>query len=130
GVRRYLEQFEERLRDAGFRGRLLWMQANGGVMTTDHVARRPVQVLGSGPAGGVVGARLVASLAGIDGFVAIDMGGTRCDACLVRDGAAQLRSGGSWRHRYLTALPALDVESIGAGGGSIACVLAGALTVG
>lgn len=129
-VRRYLEHFEERLRDAGFRGRLLWMLANGGVMTSDHVARRPVQVLGSGAAGGVIGARLVASLAGIDGFVAVDMGGTRHDACLVRDGAPQLRSGGSWRHRYLTGLPALDVESIGAGGGSIACVVAGALTVG
>jgi N-methylhydantoinase A len=129
-VRRYVAHFEERLRGAGFRGRLLWMQANGGVMTADHVARRPVQVLGSGPAGGVVGARHVGSLAGIDGFVAVDMGGTRYDACLVRGGAPQVRSGGRWLHRYLTGLPALDVESIGDGGGSVAAVAAGALTIG
>jgi N-methylhydantoinase A len=129
-VRRYVAHFEERLCEAGFRGRLLWMEANGGVMSADHVARRPVQILGSGPAGGVIGARHVASLVGIDGFVATDMGGTRYDACLVRDGAPQVRSSWSWHHRYLTGLPSLDVESIGAGGGSIAAVVAGTLTVG
>jgi N-methylhydantoinase A len=129
-VRRYVTHFGERLREAGFRGRLLWMQANGGVMTADYVARRPVQVLGSGPAGGVVGARHVGSLAGIDGFVATDMGDTRYDACLVLNGAPQVRSGWSWHHRYLTGLPALDVESIGGGSGAIAAVVAGTLTVG
>ena len=129
-VRGYLAHFGERLQQAGFRGKLSWMQANGGAMATDHVARGPVQVLGSGPAAGVIGARLLGSLAGIDHFVALDMGGTHTDACLVRDGAPQVRWEGSWHHRYLTGLPALDVESVGTGAGAIAAVTAGVLTVG
>jgi N-methylhydantoinase A len=129
-VRRYVTRLEARLREAGFRGRLLLMQSNGGVMTAEHVGRRAVGVLGSGPTGGVVGARHVGSLASVGDFVAADMGGTRYDACLVRGGAPEVRSGWNWRHRYLVGLSMIDVESIGAGGGAIASVEAGALRVG
>ncbi len=129
-IRRYVGHLEECLREAGFRGRLFLMQSNGGVMTPDYVARRAIGVLGSGPTGGVMGACRVASGAGIDDFVAADMGGTSYDVCLVRGGAPGIRSGWSWHHRYVVGLPMVDVESIGAGGGSIASVEAGVLKVG
>ena len=129
-IRRYVGRLQERLRDAGFRGRLLLMQSNGGIMTPDYVARRAIAVLGSGPTGGVMGACAVGALAGVKSFIAGDMGGTSYDVCLVRDGTAEIRSGWNWHHRYLIGLPMVDVESIGAGGGSIAAVEAGALKVG
>jgi N-methylhydantoinase A len=126
----YVGRLEERLAEHGFRGRLLIMQSNGGVMTPEYVARRAVAVLGSGPAGGVIAATRVAARAGVTGLVAGDMGGTSFDVCLVRDGKPRIQSGWNWHHRYLVGLPMVDVESIGAGGGSIAHVEAGALKVG
>jgi N-methylhydantoinase A len=78
----------------------------------------------------VMGACHVAKAASVSSFIAGDMGGTSYDVCLVRDGAAEVRSGWNWHHRYLVGLPMVDVESIGAGGGSIASVEAGALKVG
>jgi len=129
-IRRYVGRLEELLRKEGFAGRLLLMQSNGGIMTPDYVARRAIAVLGSGPTGGVMGACAVAGVAGIEHFIAGDMGGTSYDVCLVRGGTAEIRSGWNWHHRYLIGLPMVDVESIGAGGGSIASVEAGALKVG
>ncbi len=129
-IRSYVGHLEERLRAEGFRGRLLLMQSNGGIMTPDYVAHRAISVLGSGPTGGVMGATHVAKLGGIESFIAADMGGTSYDVCLVRGGRAEVRSGWNWHHRYLIGLPMVDVESIGAGGGSIASVEAGALKVG
>src|SRR5262249_28627487 len=129
-IRRYLDHLEECLHEAGFRGRLLLMQSNGGIMTPDYVARRALGLLGSGPTGGVMGACHVARAAGIDDFVAADMGGTSYDVCVVRSGAPEIRSGWSWHQRHLVGVPMVDFESIGAGGGSIASVVAGALKVG
>jgi N-methylhydantoinase A len=129
-IRRYLAHLEQCLREAGFRGRLLLMQSNGGVMTPDYVARRAIAVLGSGPTGGVMGACRVAGAAGIDDFVAADMGGTSYDVCLVRGKVPEVRSDWRWHHRYVVGIPTVDVESVGAGGGSIVSVEAGALTVG
>ncbi|MGH7857709.1 MAG: hydantoinase/oxoprolinase family protein, partial [Candidatus Binatia bacterium] len=129
-IRAYVVHLEERLREEGFRGQLLLMQSNGGIMTPDYVAFRAVSVLGSGPTGGVIGATHVSGVAGVKDFIAGDMGGTSYDVCLVRGGAPTVRSGWNWHHRYLVGLPMVDVESIGAGGGSIASVEAGALKVG
>src|SRR5262249_34010347 len=63
-------------------------------------------------------------------FVCADMGGTSYDVCLIRGGHPEVKSGWNWHHRYLVGLPMVDVQSIGAGGGSIAAVVAGALQVG
>ncbi|MGI9591377.1 MAG: hydantoinase/oxoprolinase family protein, partial [Myxococcota bacterium] len=67
---------------------------------------------------------------GVEDFIAIDMGGTSYEACLVRGGAPTIKSFWNWQHRYLVGLPMVEMHSIGAGGGSIASVEAGALTVG
>src|SRR5437773_142862 len=129
-IERYLATLEQRLRAAGFGGELLVMQSNGGVMPGGYVAQKAVAVMGSGPAGGVNGAAAVASAAGIRDFISVDMGGTSYDVCLVRGGTPQVKAGWNWHHRYLIGLPMVDVQSVGAGGGSIARVVSGTLKVG
>jgi N-methylhydantoinase A len=99
-------------------------------MPPDYVARRAVSLLASGPTGGVMGATLAAARAEVRDFVAIDMGGTSFDLCLVRDGRPEIKTDWNWRYRYYIGLPMVDVQSVGAGGGSIARVRQGALLVG
>lgn len=129
-IRRYLGNLEQRLREAGYARDLLLMQSNGGLMTASWVADKAVSVLGSGPAGGVVGACTVARASGVSDFISVDMGGTSYDVCLVRGGRPEVSSSWNWHHRYLIGLPMIDVQSVGAGGGSIASVVEGALHVG
>jgi N-methylhydantoinase A len=126
----YLSNLRDKLRSAGYRGELLIMQSTGGVMPPDVVARRAVSLLASGPTGGVMGASLAAEKAGADDFVAVDMGGTSFDLCLVRGGEPEIKTEWNWRYRYYIGLPMVDVQSVGAGGGSIARVRQGALLVG
>lgn len=129
-VATYLARLEQALRAAGFESDLLVMQSNGGIMTAEFLAKRAVAALGSGPTGGVMGACAVAERSEVADFVAIDMGGTSYEACLVRGGRPNIRSFWNWQHRYLVGLPMVEMHSIGAGGGSIARVEAGALRVG
>ena len=129
-IERYLGRLVERLRVAGYGHELLVMQSNGGIMTPEYITRRPVTVLSSGPTGGVIAACNVADAAKVHDFVCADMGGTSYDVCLIRGGQPEIKSGWNWHHRYLIGLPMVDVQSIGAGGGSIASVTAGSLQVG
>src|SRR5436190_621640 len=126
----YTQNLQDKLRRAGYLGPLLIMQSTGGVMPPDYVSRRAVTLLASGPTGGVMGATLAASKAGVGDFVALDMGGTSFDLCLVRNGRPEIKTDWNWRYRYYTGLPIVDVQSVGAGGGSIARVRQGALLVG
>ncbi len=127
---RYLERLETRLRDQGFGGELLLATCSGGVATPRSIARRAVATLNSGPTGGVVAASRAAASAGLGDVVSVDMGGTSYDVCLIRDGRPELKAEWNWRHRYCVALPMVDIHAIGAGGGSIARVVGGALRVG
>jgi N-methylhydantoinase A len=129
-IARYIGNLEQELRAAGYRHELLVMLSTGGVMPPDYVARRAVSVLASGPTGGVMGALQAARMAGADDFVATDMGGTSYDLCLVRGGAPEIKTDWNWRYRYYIGMPMVDVQSVGAGGGSIARVRQGALLVG
>jgi N-methylhydantoinase A/oxoprolinase/acetone carboxylase beta subunit len=103
--------------------RLLVMQSNGGAVTPRRAAVEPVRTVLSGPAGGVVGAVRVADRAGVRRILTLDMGGTSTDVALV-DGAVPRRS-----ERELDGMavriPVLDIHTVGAGGGSLACVDAG-----
>jgi len=126
----YIGRLQEKLRAAGYAGQLLIMQSTGGVMPPDYVSRRAVSLLASGPTGGVMGAALAAGKAGVDDFVSVDMGGTSFDLCLVRGGRPEIKTDWNWRYRYYIGLPMVDVQSVGAGGGSIARVRQGALLVG
>jgi N-methylhydantoinase A len=126
----YVASLQSKLRGAGYRGSLLIMQATGGVMPPEYVAKRAVSLLASGPTGGVMGATLAAANVGVHDFVAVDMGGTSFDVCLVRGGQPEIKTDWNWRYRYYLGLPMVDVQSVGAGGGSIARVRQGALLVG
>lgn len=126
----YVERLGRRLVDAGYTGPLLLMQSTGGVMPPEHVARRAVTLLGSGPTGGAMGAARAAADEGHEDFVAVDMGGTSFDICLVRGGTPEVKADWNWRYRYYIGMPMVDVQCVGAGGGSIARVSEGALLVG
>jgi N-methylhydantoinase A/oxoprolinase/acetone carboxylase beta subunit len=117
-------------RIAAFAGEVLVMTSAGGLVAIADALRAPAALLLSGPAGGVRAAAAVASACGYPDAVTFDMGGTSTDVCLVRGGvpepAAQRDVGG-----FPIRLPALDIHTIGAGGGSIARLdPGGALAVG
>ena len=129
-LQRYIARLVESLRTSGYTGQMLVMQSTGGVMPPDYVARRAVSLLQSGPTGGALGAAHLGSVAGFRDVISVDMGGTSYDVCLIRDGAPHVSTDWNWRYRYYIGLPMVDVQSVGAGGGSIATVRAGALHVG
>jgi N-methylhydantoinase A len=129
-VERYLKALAAALSEAGYAKDLQIMQSNGGIMAAGVLAQRAVATLGSGPTGGVTAAAAVARDADLRDFIAVDMGGTSFEVCVVKGGTPQLKSGWNWFQRYLVGLPTIEMHSIGAGGGSIARVEAGALKVG
>ncbi len=106
------------------------MQSSGGLTDAGRAGEHAALTVLSGPAGGVGGASLLAELAGERDVLCLDMGGTSCDVCLIADGDVGETSERLIGGRPL-ALPALDIQTVGAGGGSIAwCDAGGALRVG
>jgi N-methylhydantoinase A len=126
----YLERLVERLQDAGYPNQLMVMQASGGVMTRDYIATAPIRVLASGPAGGVIGSAHSGVAKGHANLLCVDMGGTSYDVSIVRDGKAPVEAGWNMHHRYLVGMPMVQVETLGAGGGSICHVDKYGLNVG
>jgi N-methylhydantoinase A len=116
----YLSRLERSLAERGM-GELSMMQSNGGVVPAAYVRRRPIHVLLSGPAAGVAGAVAVATAAGIDDIVTMDMGGTSTDVCLVTGGRPQITTE-SMIDRIPVKLSMVDIATVGAGGGSIAAL--------
>lgn len=94
-------------------------QSSGGLMSIERAARFPVRTALSGPAAGVVGAANVARRAGSPDIITFDMGGTSTDVSLIRQGAPEMRFGRDVAG-FPVRLPAIDIHTIGAGGGSIA----------
>jgi N-methylhydantoinase A len=127
----YLGDIERRANAAVRRGRaqVRIMQSSGGVVSTRIAAREPVRTILSGPAGGILGAKYVAELAGYPRIVSFDMGGTSTDVALVE---GSLRTTNESTVADLpVAVPMLDIHTVGAGGGSLARFdRAGALRVG
>jgi N-methylhydantoinase A len=108
----------------------LVMRSSGGVATLEEAASHPAIALVSGPAAGVVGAARLCALAGVENAISLDMGGTSTDACLIEGGAAG-RSSEREVGGLPIRLPTVDLQTVGAGGGSIAWRDAGgALRVG
>jgi len=129
-VARYLDDLVARLDPGAARRPLHLLHSAGGMMSIEAAKARPLAMAMSGPAAGVAAAAHVARALGLGRALAFDMGGTTTDVCLIADGvpetAGQRRLG-----EYPVRLPMMAVESIGAGGGSIARVEAqGALKVG
>jgi len=142
-VSSYLKALRKGLDGAGVRARLLLMQSNGGLTTDAAAIERPIHIIESGPAGGVVGAQALARARGLQKIITFDMGGTTAKASIVEDGevtrAAEYSVGAGIMvgSRLLTGagytlkVPAIDLAEVGAGGGSLVWIdPAGALQVG
>jgi N-methylhydantoinase A len=118
-VERYLKELENKLQKGGLKGPLLIMQGNGGVAHREHVSA--IANLQSGPAGGMIASAHVAGLLKHNNVITADMGGTSFDVGLITEGY--------WRYaqepiveRFRMLQPIIEIESIGAGGGTIAQV--------
>ena len=129
-VERYLSRLEAGLTAAGIEAPLQVMQSRGGLAASPTARRRPVRLFLSGPAAGAVGAARVAKEAGIADLISVDIGGTSCDIALIGGGEPLLRAEGLI-DGFTVRVPMVDVNAIGAGGGSIAWLdAAGGLRVG
>ena len=128
-VSRYVGVLRDALDAEGVRAPLLIMKSDGGVTSAATCVRQPVQTVLSGPAAGVIGAVSVARAAGFADIISIDVGGTSADICLVRDGRPVITKDGAVGP-FPLKLPIIDINTIGAGGGSIAVASGGRLSVG
>jgi N-methylhydantoinase A len=120
-VERYLRSLESRLREAGFRGQHLLMCSDGLVETIDYCIPRVVYLIGSGPAAAPAGARHLARDLGEGNILSVDMGGTSFDICMLRAGEIPTTTE-AWVQDERVAIKMVDVQSGGAGGGSIAWI--------
>jgi len=125
-LRGYLLSLTSKLKDAGFKGILLIMQSNGGVISPDIAKNMAASTLLSGPAGGPVAGIAYTSIQGYNDCITIDMGGTSFDAALIKDKIPLITTEGEI-NRLRLALPMLGIVTIGAGGGSIGWIDEGGL---
>ncbi|MBT6430054.1 MAG: hydantoinase/oxoprolinase family protein [Rhodospirillaceae bacterium] len=129
-MRRYLANFEEKLKSIQFSPHVNIVRSDGGLMSVRRASDTPVHTMLSGPAGGVSGAAFLATLAGYEDALGFDMGGTSTDVSLIQNGEPLISRQTSLGY-YPLKVPSVEVHSVGAGGGSIAHVpMTGALRVG
>jgi N-methylhydantoinase A len=129
-MRRYLQDLQAKLHAEDFGGRFLITRSGGGGMTAELAKEQPVNLILSGPAGGVIGAADFSRLTGVSNLITIDMGVTSLYASLIIDSVPVLYQGAEFEGMPINT-PSLYIHTIGAGGGSIAWLdEAGALQVG
>ena len=129
-VDRYVATLDQALAGDGVTAPLRLMRSDGGVATPEAARQNPAAMLLSGPAGGVIAGAAMAGELGVANLVTFDMGGTSADFSVVADGEPRMVMGREIDGQPLR-LPTLDIETISAGGGSIAHVdLGGGLRVG
>ena len=130
-VGKYVSNLRDKLAIAGMAGKLSLLRSDGGLMSAQKAEEQPVNILMSGPAGGVTGALWVAKNAGFKNILTLDVGGTSTDVALIENLEPRRQRTTEVGHLSVRA-SALDVKTVGAGGGSIAYVpeLTGALRVG
>ncbi|TSE15025.1 hydantoinase/oxoprolinase family protein [Arthrobacter sp. KBS0703] len=120
-VATHFQHLADELRDRGLRTPVQIMQVHGGFLSVDETQKAPISMFNSGPVGGVTGARLLGKQLGRTKVLTADMGGTSLDAAAIMDGELRLLAraeiGG-----LPTSLTAVDIETIGAGGGSLAWI--------
>src|SRR5580700_1847406 len=130
----YVCNLQSRLATLGFAGELAIMQSNGGVMSPEAAALRPVMMMESGPVGGIIASAEVGKALGCQDVVSFDMGGTTAKASLIRAAEPTMAEGyyvGGYASGHPVMVPVVDVVEVGAGGGSIAWIDdVGALKVG
>jgi N-methylhydantoinase A len=136
-VARYLQGIERQLKERGMKAELLIMQSNGGVLTFEQAAERPVYMVESGPAAGVISASYIAGGVGQSNVISFDMGGTTAKAGVILEGRPKVTKdyevgaeakpgvGQARGSGYPIRTPVIDLVEVGAGGGSIAWVDSG-----
>lgn len=136
-IARYLERLRGALATRGVKAPILVMQSNGGLISASSAAERPVTIIESGPAAGVVAALRVARECGYPNVITLDMGGTTTKASIIERGeilrGTEYEVGASVSvssrlmrgNGYLLRIPVIDISEVGAGGGSIAALDAG-----
>jgi N-methylhydantoinase A/oxoprolinase/acetone carboxylase beta subunit len=123
GTSTYLERLTGSLQERGIDADLLVMMSNGGVSSVASAAERPVALMLSGPAAGVLGGSWAARLADRERVITFDMGGTSADIGIVTEaGASEASARDTEIAGYPLLVPMFDIQTIGAGGGSIAHV--------
>ena len=138
-VSRYLGKIKSRVQGSGIAGELLVMQSNGGVFTFEAAMERPVFMVESGPAAGVIAASQLGENLGHENVISFDMGGTTAKAGLIENGSPRVTKDyevggtaaatehGSRGSGYPIRTPVIDLVEIGAGGGSIAWIDSGGI---
>jgi N-methylhydantoinase A len=128
---RYIQRLVADLKAGGLERRLFMMQGSGGMITADRAAQKPIATLSSGPAAGAIAAARVGAQEGLGDIVTFDVGGTSTDVSLVHGGRPFVTHQKHVEWGLPARVPVIDVESVGAGGGSIAWIdQGGALKVG
>lgn len=115
-----LLRMEKRIRDSGFSSRLVVIKSNGGETSLRTAAETPINLAVSGPTGGVIAAKKIAEIAGVDRMVTLDMGGTSTDLATIVDGHERFTTDFEIEWGRPIQVPMIDIRTIGAGGGSIA----------
>ena len=123
----YLKTLETSLEQQEFRGQVLIVQSNGGVMNLERAKTLPVRTALSGPAAGVIAAAYIGMVAGQPNIISCDMGGTSFDVSLIVNGESSLSAQSSIGFGMVVRTPMVEIVTIGAGGGSIARVDEGGL---
>jgi N-methylhydantoinase A len=121
-VSQQLRAMRRRLTEVGLGDHLVMIKSNGGEMTLDAAADSPVNMMVSGPTGGVVAARHVARLLDVRSLVTIDMGGTSTDVSTITGGRESFTTAFEIEWGVPIQIPMIDIRTIGAGGGSIAWI--------
>jgi len=118
-VAAYTRTIEAELSRRGLRVPISFMQGFGGTLSAPEARVKPIALVDSGPAGGVVGASRLGAELGIPDVIAADMGGTSFDVTVLPDGAVTVSQRVMLGERFLTGLAKIDVHPVGAGGGSL-----------
>jgi len=138
-MRAYLRNLEDGLRSVGIGAPVRVITSNGGMLTAATARDKPVFIVASGPAGGVIGAARLGAARGENDLIVFDMGGTTAKAVIIEDGRPSMtseyefRDGISTSSRFVKAggymlkVPAIDIAEVGAGGGSLADIDKGGL---
>jgi N-methylhydantoinase A len=117
----YLEALGRKLAEFGFPGEVSLIQSNGGAIALGRVAKAPVALCLSGPAAGVGAMRYFGRLCDSNDLITMEIGGTSCDVSMLQSGRSQLVDG-FLIGGYHVGMPAIDIHTVGAGGGTIASV--------
>lgn len=120
-VKRYLDQVSNDLATSGS-AQLSVMQSNGGVVSAAQASEEPVRTILSGPAAGVSSSVSLTDAVGVRDAITLDMGGTSTDVAVIQDGGAEVTKEGRIEYNVPVTVPMLRIETIGAGGGSIAWI--------